>query len=118
MVSKVPHHSVTVHRDGKNFTPPVGVPFDFTAEEIAEVEAHSEVALRDPVNEGVALSETDASVRGKPVPEADKTRDANVLGRAKNKAGGVARNQGGSIEEDNVAQGKKSVAQDDDDETL
>lgn len=119
MVSKVPHHAVTVHREGRNVTPPVGVPFDFTEEEVAHVAAANEHALRDPINENVAMNESDITVRGKKPPEdVSKIRDANVLSRAPAKAGGVARNQGGSLEEENVASGRKSLAQEQDDETL
>ena len=108
MVVKIPHHTVTVHRDGKNVRPPVGVPFDFHPEEVKEIKAASFHALRDPINEGTAINETEL-LSGKSVPEdADQTRDANLLGRAPAKAGGKARNQGGSKEDNLIATGQGS----------
>lgn len=116
MPLKVPHHSVTVQRNGVNVTPPRGTPFDFSADEIKQVQASHPYALRDPKNENVAITETDL-LRGKELPEdADTTVDANIMGKTKAKAGGVARNQGGSLEDGKVASGGKSLKQEEDDE--
>lgn len=37
--------SITVGREGKPFTPPVGQPFEFTAEEIAQIERMNPAAI-------------------------------------------------------------------------
>lgn len=47
--------SVTVHRDGAFKTVKAGEVFDFTKDEIADIEAaHGKEALRNPVNEAPA----------------------------------------------------------------
>jgi len=51
MPKKIPLIAITVHRDGKPVVPPVGKPFDFTEDEIAEVNGMVAGAMRDPVNE-------------------------------------------------------------------
>lgn len=51
MANKIPLISITVHRDKKPVTPPVGRAFDFTVEEIDEIEQMMPGALRNPVNE-------------------------------------------------------------------
>ena len=108
MVVKVPHHTVTVHRDGQNIRPPVGKPFDFHPEDVKAIREASFHALRDPVNESTAMSETEL-LSGKNVPEnPDDTRDAGLLARAPSKAGGKSRNQGGSKEEALIGTGQAS----------
>lgn len=54
MPKKIPLISVTVHRNGKAVEPTIGKPFDFTAEEIAEVLQAVPGSMRDPVNEEAA----------------------------------------------------------------
>ena len=51
MPKKVPLISVTVFRNNKPVALPVGKPFDFTEEEVAEVEAMQPGGLRDPIVE-------------------------------------------------------------------
>lgn len=105
MTFKIPMKGITVVRGGAQFVPPIGIPFDFTASEIKEVRAHDPSALRNPINESeafLAKSESDLVMRGHAMPDADDTRDANVLRRAPAKAGGKARNQGGSSEEEEI----------------
>ena len=109
------HHSVVIHRDGKHIRLTPGMVHDFTDAEAKEILAANAESIRHPVNEGtrhgVARSQTDASVRGLPIPDADEAEDANVLAMAEAKAGGTARNQGGSIEEDQIGQGLGTTQQ-------
>lgn len=44
---RVPMQSVVVVRDGKSTVPPIGQPFDFTAEEIAQIEKMNPDAISD-----------------------------------------------------------------------
>lgn len=53
MPIRIPTQSVIVQRNGSNYVPPVGKPFNFTADEVAEVNALAPDALRKPVNEEV-----------------------------------------------------------------
>lgn len=119
MPVKVPHHQVVVQRNGVNVQVPIGKPFDFTDAEVKEIRSYNLHALRSPVNESIALNDTEVLNGGKVPEDADTTRDANILAKAKPKAGGAARNQGGSREEGTVASGGKSLAAAaDDDEEL
>lgn len=54
MPTRVPHHQIVVHRDGKNIRVPIGKPFDFTQDEVDQVRESHPHALRHPVNEGRA----------------------------------------------------------------
>ena len=42
---RVPMQSVTVHRNGKSVTPDIGKPFEFTAEELEQIEAANPAAV-------------------------------------------------------------------------
>lgn len=65
MAQMVPVEGVTVGRDGKRVTPPVGKSFDFTAEEIKSIKAARPEALRKPVDESplIVQSDTQTDVR-------------------------------------------------------
>ncbi len=105
MPEMIPRHSIKIHRkDQEPFYPVIGVPFNFTNEEIRAIRTTKHDALRLPAAT-TARTDTEAG-RGAELPDADDTRDANVLGRAKANAGGSARNQGGSLEEADIARGK------------
>lgn len=56
MPKKVPLISIGVAREGKTVFPPIDQPFDFTKEEVADMEALSKkdgnTYFRNPVNEG------------------------------------------------------------------
>lgn len=54
MPVRIPHHTVVIHRDGKNIRPPIGKPFNFTSDEIEEITGLHPRALRRPVHEHVA----------------------------------------------------------------
>ncbi len=64
MPKKIPLVSVRVSRDGKSITPPLGVPFDFTKEELddlAKLSAQTNQSyVRDPVNETADASDAPA----------------------------------------------------------
>lgn len=47
----IPHHTVVIHRDGKNIRPPIGQPFDFTLAEAEELYSLHPTCLRRPVQE-------------------------------------------------------------------
>jgi len=51
MPKLVPTVAVTVVRDGKRVTPPIGKAFDFNADEVKAVTAQMPSAFRKPVNE-------------------------------------------------------------------
>lgn len=51
MPKKVPLISITVHREKRPVDVPVNKPFDFTEEEVEQIEAAVPGSLRDPVNE-------------------------------------------------------------------
>lgn len=51
MPTKIARHTVTVHRDGKSVRAPIGKPFDFTDEEVKQVDEANPRALRVPHNE-------------------------------------------------------------------
>jgi hypothetical protein len=61
MPKKVPLIAVTVHRDNRPFDVPVNKPFNFTDDEVNEVEAAVPGALRDPVNEAAASAPAPAA---------------------------------------------------------
>ena len=112
MPKLVPVYAATVVRGDKHVNVMPGVPFDFTPEEVKEILAHNLDYLRKPVNESgdtIAKNITDASLRGKVLPQADDTRDANVLSvvPASEKVGGKkVRNQGGGLAESRVGTGQ------------
>lgn len=54
MPIRIPHHHVTVQRDGKNVSPPIGQAFDFTTDEVVELMDMHPNALRRPITEGAA----------------------------------------------------------------
>lgn len=51
MPIRVPVQTVIVHRNGKNIAAPIGKPFEFTNEELAEIKAINPRAIRMPINE-------------------------------------------------------------------
>ena len=58
MPIRVPTKTVIVQRNGQNFAPPVGKSFNFTAEEVAELEAFGDDFIRKPLNEELPASAT------------------------------------------------------------
>lgn len=57
MPKRIPHHSVVVHRDGKNIRPPLGQPFEFTQEEVDQIHGFNPMALRRLIVERAAQPE-------------------------------------------------------------
>ena len=51
MATKIPLQSIVVVRAGKTVVPDVGVAFDFTDAELAELAERAPGAVRDPINE-------------------------------------------------------------------
>lgn len=68
MPKKVPLISIGVAREGKTVFPPIGQPFDFTKEEVADMEALSKkdgnTYFRNPVNEGGDAAPADEKKSG------------------------------------------------------
>lgn len=46
MAKRIPVQTVIVHRDGKRVSPPIGQPFDFTADEIKSLTERNPDAIR------------------------------------------------------------------------
>ena len=57
MAIRIPVQTITVGRDGKNIIPTIGQPFDFTDEEIKQIEASNPTAVRNPVVEAEPVVE-------------------------------------------------------------
>lgn len=61
MPKKVPLVSIGVARDGKTVYPPIGKPFDFTKEEVADMDklakSDRKEYYRDPLNEDSPAAE-------------------------------------------------------------
>lgn len=51
MPKRVPVNTIIVKRDGKNFVPPIGKPFDFTQDELNDINAVMPGAVRKIINE-------------------------------------------------------------------
>ncbi len=51
MPKRVPVETVILHRDGKQFAPEIGKVFDFTEQELADINAVNKFAVRKPVVE-------------------------------------------------------------------
>lgn len=47
MPNRVPLQSVVVQRDGQAVTPPIGAVFNFTAEEVADIERSNPAAISE-----------------------------------------------------------------------
>lgn len=56
-MKRVPLQSITVVRDKKAFTPPIGEPFDFTNEEVEQVMAMNPDAISEVAEVNVAKAE-------------------------------------------------------------
>lgn len=65
-IKRVPLQSVVVHRDGQPFVPPIGQVFEFTADEVEQLERMNP----DAVSAQVTM---DAEAAPAPVPAAKKT---------------------------------------------
>lgn len=51
MPIRIPTQTVIVQRNGANFAPKLGEPFNFTTDEVEEINTLAPDALRKPVNE-------------------------------------------------------------------
>lgn len=71
--------SVTVHREGGFKTVKAGEVFDFTKEEIADIEAaHGKDSLRNPVNEAPAEEKSAKGGKGGGEKPAEEGGDGNL----------------------------------------
>lgn len=76
MTKRIPVQTITVVREGKNFIPPIGKPFDFTDEEMADIEKLNPAAVREAVNEDPADPPAEKkAAKGKKDPEGDGKKD-------------------------------------------
>lgn len=74
MAIRIPVQTITVGRDGKNIVPTIGQPFNFTAEEIEQIESSNPAAVRNPVVEAepvVEQVEAKATKGGKKAAQAE-----------------------------------------------
>lgn len=51
MPIRIPKQTIRLVRDGENVTPDIGEPFDFTADELADINAVNPDAIRKPIDE-------------------------------------------------------------------
>lgn len=90
MPIRIPTQTVIVHRNGSNYAPPIGSPFNFTAEEVDEINQLAPDALRKPVNEEAAAA---APAQPKQAAQAKQAATAEPVaaattGKGKQAAGG------------------------------
>lgn len=78
MPIRIPTKTVILQRNGKNFSPPIGKSFEFTAEEVKEIESLSKQVLRKPINESAAAQDPEQKQPAKT--DADKTPAAAKTG--------------------------------------
>ncbi len=105
MPTMIPRHNIKIHRKGSDaLYPPIGQAFEFTDAEVKAIRAHNHNALR-AINVNTARTDAETMEEGMEMPDADATRDANVLSKVPAKAPG-SRNQGGSLQEGQIARGK------------
>lgn len=74
MPKRIPVQTVVVQRNGKNFIPEIGKPFDFTDEELEWIKRVNPLAVRHLVNEEVAPVA---------VPNADQDQGGGRRGRGR-----------------------------------
>lgn len=110
MPKRVPVQTVILHRDGKQFAPPLGKAFDFTAEELADINAVNPDAVRKPVVEdgeaaqnegktGAGNREADDAAADQAAAEAKLAAAEKAAKEAKAQAGakGKAGDKGGDL---------------------
>lgn len=64
-MKRVPLQSIVVQRDGKSFTPPIGQPFDFTKEEVDQIERMAPEAISTEAVVDVTAVEAESKPAGK-----------------------------------------------------
>lgn len=64
MPKLIPEHTVILHRDGKRLVPKIGKPFQFTAEEVASINAVNPSALTAPQVDAEEADESPAENKG------------------------------------------------------
>ena len=69
LISRVPVQSIVVVRDGKQVTPDLDKPFNFTAQEVEDIERVNPSAMRKPI---VEKTEAKAPAAGKRAGKADE----------------------------------------------
>lgn len=67
MTIRVPLETIFVSRDGKQFAPKIGEAFDFTEEEMADINRVNPEAVRNPVSEVGEVEEAAVVPPTKPV---------------------------------------------------
>lgn len=75
LISRVPVQSIVVVRDGKQVTPDLDKPFNFTAQEVEDIERVNPSAMRKPIVEKsaeVEKTEAKAPAAGKRAGKADE----------------------------------------------
>lgn len=78
MPLKIVDHTVTVAREGKSVTVQPGTAFNFTKEELADVESAVPGSTRDPVDEGKGVAtKSKAELKAELKAEADAAANGN-----------------------------------------
>lgn len=75
LISRVPVQSIVVVRDGKQITPDLDKPFNFTAQEVEDIERVNPSAMRKPIVEKsaeVEKTEAKTPAAGKRAGKADE----------------------------------------------
>lgn len=98
MPIRVPYQTVRVRREDKNIIPPIGVPFDFTAEEIEAIDKASDQALRRAINERVGVP---TEVTSQPADEdADDPVKVEETPKAPARSGGLRKRAAGGEDDE------------------
>lgn len=79
MPKKVPLISVTVFRDGKPLALPVNKPYDFTEDEVDEIDALAPGALRDPIVEVASADVSAPAAKTAPTKAQKAAKDNDSL---------------------------------------
>lgn len=76
MPKRVPVETVILHRDGKQFAPEIGKVFDFTEQELADINAVNKFAVRKPVVEEKPAEEVKPKTEEELAAEAEAAEQA------------------------------------------
>lgn len=79
MPKKVPLISVTVFREGKPIALPVNKPFDFTEDEVDEIESMVPGSLRDPIVEVASATVSAPAAKTAPTKAQKAAKDNDSL---------------------------------------
>lgn len=112
MPQRIPMQTVIVQRDGKNFAPPIGKPFDFTVDELNQIKKVNPNAVRVLVNETAPVAENanDALAKAQAKAQEEAERQAAAEREAQEKVQREAEEKANAAK----GQGKKGGKKDED----